>query len=315
MSFLPNARSTLLLFTIVILLSSPSSANIRDSFWVLLVRGWNTLWECGVPREVPLARPGRRILQGEDVAENGKWPWMAYLYYRPRVRDGFFCGATLIDTEWVVTAAHCIDFPNQPELYGVVLGERDLGAISGEEKYFKVSKVIKHPNYQDTTYARDIAMMKLSEPVFFSEYIRPACLPSVGFNTDSGSETNTFAGRNCTALGWGRTERKHKTDILQEVNLTVMPRILCNSITAGKLRFYLSPVTTESPQFCAFGSNGADTCFGDSGGPLLCQQNTKYYLHGITSYGPNATCGIDYPSIYSQVSKFREWMSLVIRQG
>ena len=51
--------------------------------------------------------------------------------------------------------------PNSPELYGVVLGERQAGVPSGNEKYYNVSKIIKHPDFRENTYANDVALMKV----------------------------------------------------------------------------------------------------------------------------------------------------------
>ena len=59
-----------------------------------------------------------------------------------------------------------------------------------------------------------------------------------------------------------------------------------------------------------------DTCQGDSGGPLLCQ-NTKasgesWYVAGITSHGRG--CGKpSFPSYYTRVSTFQDWIKEVQR--
>ena len=50
-----------------------------------------------------------RVIGGK-AALHGSWPWQANIYYR-----GFFasrkhhCGGSLITTQWVVTAAHCVE--------------------------------------------------------------------------------------------------------------------------------------------------------------------------------------------------------------
>jgi len=46
-----------------------------------------------------------RIVGGTEAPINS-WPWQAML----RRKDGTqFCGGTLIDPLWIVTAAHCIE--------------------------------------------------------------------------------------------------------------------------------------------------------------------------------------------------------------
>ncbi|KAJ2582657.1 hypothetical protein IWW49_005572, partial [Coemansia sp. RSA 1797] len=46
---------------------------------------------------------GERVIGGAQATE-GMFPFMVHLY-----KDGSpYCGGTLIDAEWVVTAAHCV---------------------------------------------------------------------------------------------------------------------------------------------------------------------------------------------------------------
>lgn len=59
-------------------------------------------------------------------------------------------------------------------------------------------------------------------------------------------------------------------------------------------------------QFCAISDKGVDTCHGDSGGPLFYKHRNIYYLHAIASYGNS--CGGTYPSIYTKVNKFLDWI-------
>lgn len=53
----------------------------------------------------PAYKPYQSRVVGGVNAQEGEFPWMAYLY---NAEFGQYCGATLIASEWVVTAAHCI---------------------------------------------------------------------------------------------------------------------------------------------------------------------------------------------------------------
>uniref|UniRef100_A0A8D2N2H8 Peptidase S1 domain-containing protein n=1 Tax=Zonotrichia albicollis TaxID=44394 RepID=A0A8D2N2H8_ZONAL len=59
---------------------------------------------CGVPSYPPLVT---RVVGGED-ARPYSWPWQVSLQYYSNGKWSHTCGGTLIATNWVMTAAHCI---------------------------------------------------------------------------------------------------------------------------------------------------------------------------------------------------------------
>ena len=56
--------------------------------------------ECGVKKTV-------RVVGGQDTEIN-EYPWMALMRLKHQADSGFFCGGTLINSRWVLTAQHCI---------------------------------------------------------------------------------------------------------------------------------------------------------------------------------------------------------------
>ena len=78
--------------------------------------------KCGMRVDQPT-----RVVNGED-AEPNSWPWQISLHYR---HYGHICGGSLIDDEWVLTAAHCVIFDPTPDSFEVVVGKFITEQISG----------------------------------------------------------------------------------------------------------------------------------------------------------------------------------------
>lgn len=73
-------------------------------------------------------------------------------------------------------------------------------------------------------------------------------------------------------------------------------------------------ILTEK-QICAGGLEGQDSCRGDSGGPLMGQVPgiENWIVTGIVSYGPNPCGTIGFPSIYTKVTSYVDWILSNIR--
>jgi len=238
------------------------------------------------------AKATPRIVGGTESTKTD-WPWMAGILYSDRISnyDAQFCGASVIDKNWVLTAAHCIKEESttelQPQDIEVLIDAHDLK--SNEGKRIKVKRIILHPDYNPKTYNNDIALIELAAPT------DTETLPLY----ESGGD---LAGSVATAIGWGYTKPDDSYSAAtkrQQVNLPIVTNNECNAA------FYEEITGT---MMCAgFLAGGKDTCQGDSGGPLVINQNSKWMLAGVTSWGEGCAKPGFY-GVYARVSALKDFI-------
>uniref|UniRef100_A0A8C1M030 trypsin n=1 Tax=Cyprinus carpio TaxID=7962 RepID=A0A8C1M030_CYPCA len=170
--------------------------------------------------------PGLKIIGGYDCPPNSQ-PWQVYLTFNGEP----WCGGSLINERWVVSAAHCkIPASNLT----VHLGEHNVNVEEGTEQRIGAEKVIPHPDYNDQPFNNDFMLIKLKEPAIFNDFN----VFHIIFFTDG------------------------NPSVLQCLKLPVLSKQQC-------VRAYGSRITEN--MFCAgFMKGGKDSCQGDSGGPIVC---------------------------------------------
>lgn len=244
-----------------------------------------------------------RIIEGTEIPV-GAYPWLVAL---GRIEEGIFdvnCGGTLITTRHVITAAHC--FARFVKPTHAIVGEHDVNRDNdGANPETHFIRRIVLSNYNENTNQDDIAILTMSRDVTFNRNIQPICLP---FRPDLSD--NTFVGNRLDVVGWGRTDHqvRETSPVPLEAKVEVVSLDDCNQAYAN-LPGGVS-LTITNRQLCA-GRGGADTCSGDSGGPIhyLDQRSDRYYLAGVTSFG--FECGnAQFPGVYTRVSSYLNWIQL-----
>eukprot|EP00066_Takifugu_rubripes_P007518 XP_003973140.1 PREDICTED: chymotrypsin-like elastase family member 1 [Takifugu rubripes] len=237
-----------------------------------------------------------RVVGGE-VASPNSWPWQISLQYRSGSNYYHTCGGTLIKRGWVMTAAHCVD---RPMTYRVVLGEHDLYKNGGTEQIIAVSKVHIHPRWNSNNVAAgyDIALLRLSTEATLNSYVQLGSLPPSGQLLPHNNL--------CYITGWGLTSTGGS--LSAQLKQAYLPLVDHNNCSRSD--WWGS--TVKNTMVC--GGGGADSgCNGDSGGPLNCLVNGKYYVHGIASFVSGWGCNYPKkPTVFTRVSAYIEWMDSIM---
>lgn len=249
---------------------------------------------CGV-------RKPSRIVGGE-VAYPGAWPWQTGLKRSPGTI--IFCGGSLVNKEWVVTASHCVyDMlkANSDTVLIAVLGEFDKANKEEQEISIRTKKIIMHPNYNPRSLDYDIALIKLETPLEdFSVYIRPVCLPSSDTTFDEQSK--------CYVTGFGRTEQGGElAGMLRMAKIPLVSKETCEAAYGAKK-------LTDRMICAGFPKGGIDACQGDSGGPLSCLYEGRWYLTGVVSWGVGCAQPNAY-GVYAKMQELKEWVDNTMKQN
>ncbi|XP_067872851.1 trypsin I-P1-like [Heterodontus francisci] len=230
-----------------------------------------------------------RIIGGSEVSPHSI-PYQASL----QIRSVHYCSGTLINPRWILSAAHCM---KPPVLITVILGEHSLSKSDGNEKFYKVARLIIYPLYNPVTFRHDIMLLKINRPATQNAYISPVAIPA----TAKMVPENTL----CTVSGWGVTAvfSYSLSDVLMAVEVPIISRYKCNrpSSYGGRVHPFM---------ICAgYRTGGKDSCQGDSGGPLICDG----VIHGIVSWG--ISCAhYKYPGVYTRVGKYIRWIKNKIKR-
>jgi secreted trypsin-like serine protease len=240
------------------------------------------------------------IVGGEEAAP-GAWPWAAAIVIacEANAHNGEYCTGSLIQAQWVLTAAHCTfddkGAPYPPGVFDVVLGRHQLSTTSGERIH--VVQIIRHPQYSPNSLDWDVALFKLATP---SGAVTIALIDP---NKPDSAAPDTLA----TVIGWGVTQAhaEEASDVLRQVSL---PLVSYRSCTYAYGIF--ANVITPRMLCGGFAQGDKSACYGDSGGPVMTfdTQRNRWIQVGVVSWGSNSCSGPNQYNVYSRLSEFATWI-------
>lgn len=204
----------------------------------------------------------------------------------------FYCGASLISNNYVLTSASSL---YEMEFADVMMGVHNftgIGEIGEHAVAISAAEFIVHKGWDPMTLENDIALVRLARPVDFNEYIQPVKLPRY---SDVGK---TYEGDISVVSGWGKA--KNEDDFLSKdlryVDVPVMNQVECGLIYLGFVK---------DSNICTVGDGGKGFCVGDGGGPLV-HDNVQI---GVVSFIYWSGCESGYPSVYARTTSYLDWIA------
>jgi len=256
---------------------------------IALLAGLATL-----PFSSALADTATARIVGGEPAPVDRWPWMAQLAVDdPSVSGYLLCGASQLSPEWLVTAAHCMEYLSGERAEAnrtfVFIGDTDRNNVP--QNGIPVRQILVHRQYENLD--RDLALLRIDPR---GNTLWPSIISKDNFD-DLERRSTAALDESVTALGWGDTGAGNLSNVLREVQLDYIPQQRCRELSSLTITNFAVCAAELNP------INGVqqDSCFGDSGGPLFLDRDQQPWLVGLTSFGLR-NCATGAPSGYTHLS-------------
>ncbi|XP_052741311.1 serine protease 55-like [Bicyclus anynana] len=233
----------------------------------------------------------RRIVGGMETSIS------MYPYNVAISRNGkHWCGGSIIDEQWVLTAGHCFEsyFENKRKLLPFII--RAGSSFHNHGGYqARVNKVFFPNNYSPGNADYDFSLLRLDRPMPIGRNIAVLNLPAKEYHIEPDDIL--------IVTGWGSTHESGYGNIPERVRFVPVPVMKLEACQKA-YRFYI----TQRMLCAGYASGGKDACNHDSGGPAV----REGVLLGIVSFGGKKCGDPRSPGVYSRVTEITHWVEKTI---
>ncbi|HEY2768115.1 MAG TPA: serine protease [Solirubrobacteraceae bacterium] len=254
-----------------------------------------------------------------SLASITEFPFQVALY-DPRLGSpakGFFCGGVILGASRVATAAHCLigerGRHSPPAEIGVLAGSSTLDPVDPGAVRDAVAVASIDPAYKASSSDYDLGILRLARPLWSGpapaldghSTIAPlaADVPLANARFAAALSGQVPVAAQATVSGWGDLNAEPGTAPsyplrLHQANVPLVSTGLCEEA-------YATIEQQITPRMLCAGSR-TDSCYGDSGGPLIARGlggggPAGDILLGLVDFGNG--CGqAGYPGVYVRVA-------------
>lgn len=239
---------------------------------------------------------------GGTKARIDSFPYMGNLLHQGHHK----CAGSLISPIWVLTAAQCTfdDLGKRLDasIYQIVVGSLYIHGvkdeIKGDTQIRDVSAVMvsnfdhESSRKNDVFLGTEVAMFRTDAPFGLNNLVQMVRLLSPKMMKEMES-MESF--RNCMASGWGKVKNGDEVlEDMQYLKLSLTSEEKCRTLSKN-----------NASDICSLDAKGKGGCFGDLGGPLVCQG----YQIGVCSHMGCDGTNVD---VWTRVDKFYNWITMTI---
>jgi len=240
-----------------------------------------------------LPAPAQAVTYGNPVTNPlEKAPYVVSVWRSESgdIRDAEFkCSGTLISSNIILTAAHCVASEN---FYFVKI---KTVALMQEGPFYAATRVVG-TRYDPGTKVKppegDIGLLRLNTNI-----------TGITFPSLANSLIAKDINKNTPLIlyGWGRDQNKKLADTLRFSRLTLQD---ARSQKDWSGNFNIKTMISAG-RFIKDEKKWSGSCDGDSGGPLLAKLKGLTYVVGVASWG-HEQCRTEIPSVFSRVSYYKK---------